>query len=390
MTCDGEPSRLFPSMSSSSRRLLIVVNDAPFFLSHRLPLALGAKAAGYEVHVATPADDAVKRVEAAGLEWHELPLSRRGTSPAEELTTIQALIALYRRLRPTVAHHVTAKPILYGGIAARVTHTPCAVFAVTGLGYAFISNSARARAIRTGIRAVYRYVTRHPNCAVIFQNDDDRAVIGGAVRTPNITMIRGSGVDLEQFPVRPLPIDTSIVVVPSRLLRDKGIIEFVESARALKREGVSARFVLVGGIDPNNPAGIPQSEVEAWVREGVVEWWGLRSDMPDVLAQATIVCLPSYREGMPKALLEAIAVGRPIVTTDVPGCRDVFFDNRDYGILVAVRDVKALTDALRHLLTDRPRLERMAEAARTATPHVDVRHVVAKTLEVYASLERTL
>jgi glycosyltransferase involved in cell wall biosynthesis len=369
-------------------RLLIVVNDAAFFLSHRLPLAIGARDAGFDVHVATPRDDASPRIEAAGLPFHAIPLSRRGTSPAAELRTIAALVALYRELRPDIVHHVTAKPILYGGIAARIARVPAVVHAVSGLGYVFISKEAKARVVREGIRATYRVVTSHPNCAVIFQNEDDRRIFGSAIRTSNVVIIRGSGVDLMHFRATPLPPGVPLVVLPARMLRDKGVGEFVEAARLLAARGIEARFALVGGIDPGNPAGFSREQVEAWVEAGSVEWWGMRTDMPEVLAQATIVCLPSYREGMPKALLEACGAGRPIVTTDVPGCRDVIAGG-DYGVLVPARDAPALADALGKLLVDRPALERMAAASAAAAPSFAVEEVLARTIRLYRSLTAT-
>ncbi len=365
----------------------MVVNDAAFFLSHRLPLALGARDAGYDVHIATPRDDASPRIEKAGLAFHPIPLSRRGTSPADELRTIAALVKLYREVAPDIVHHVTAKPILYGGIAARIARVPAVVHAVTGLGYVFISDEPRARALRHAIRATYRLATSHPNCAVIFQNEDDRATFGGAIRTSRVVMVRGSGVDLSSFRATPLPRDVPVVVLPSRMLWDKGVAELVEAARILKSRGVRARFVLVGGIDPGNPAAVPRERIEQWVSEGAVEWWGMRSDMPEVLAGATVVCLPSYREGMPKSLLEACAAGRPIVTTDVPGCRDVLAAG-DFGVLVPPRDAQALADALGTVLADRPALERMAHAAADAAPAFAVEEVLARTLEVYRSLVR--
>ena len=369
----------------SSPRLLIVVNDAAFFLSHRLALALGARDAGFDVHIATPRDEASPRIEAAGLPFHAIPLSRKGTSPAGELRTIAALVKLYRELRPDIVHHVTAKPILYGGLAARIARVPAVVHAVSGLGYVFISNEPRARAIRRGIMATYRLVTSHPNCAVIFQNDDDRRVFGSAIRTKRIELIRGSGVDLTRFRPTPLPSGVPVVVLPARMLWDKGVAEFVEAARLVRAPGVSARFVLVGDLDANNPAGVPRERIEAWVKDGFVEWWGMRTDMPAVLEQSTIVCLPSYREGMPKTLLEACAAGRPIVTTDVPGCRDALTGG-DYGVLVPARDAAALATAIAELLADRPRLERMAASAAAAAAQFAVEVVLGRHIALYRSL----
>ena len=335
--------------------MLMVVNDATFFLSHRLPLAIGARAAGFDVHVATPRDEASRGIESAGFPLHPFPLTRRGTAPKDELRAIRALVDVYREVQPDIVHHVTAKAILYGGIAARVTRVPAVVHAVSGLGYVFIADSLRARVLRNAIRAAYRVATSHSNCAVIFQNTDDRQMFGSAIRTPNIVMIRGSGVDLARFRATPLPEGVPLVVLPSRMLWHKGVGELVEAARILRARGVRARVALVGGVDPGNPAAVPRTKLEEWVAEGAVEWWGMRTDMPDVLAQASVVCLPSYREGMPLSLIEACAAGRPIVTTDVPGCRDVLTGG-DFGMLVPPRDAPALAVALEKLLGDRPRL----------------------------------
>lgn len=368
-------------------RLLLVVNDAAFFLSHRLPLALGAREAGFDVHVATPRDAAAARIEEAGLPFHAIPLSRRGTSPLAELRTMAALIALYRALAPDIVHHVTAKPILYGGVASRITGVPAVVHAVSGLGHVFISNRPRARVLRQAIRATYRVATSHPNCAVIFQNDDDRRTFGDAIRTSRIVMIRGSGVDLERFRPTPLPSGAPIVVLPSRMLWDKGVGEFARAAQIVRRAGARARFVLVGGIDPGNPAAVPRERIEAWVAEGALEWWGMRTDMPEVLARSTVVCLPSYREGMPKALLEACAAGRPIVTTDVPGCRDVVAGG-DHGVLVPARDATSLARAIAALLTDPSALTTMAAAAAEAAKAFAIEAVLERSLELYRSLLR--
>jgi glycosyltransferase involved in cell wall biosynthesis len=365
-------------------RLLIVVNDAPFFLSHRLPIALGAAAAGYEVHVATPDAQVTPDITAHGLAFHPLPLARGSTSPRTEGAAVAALVALYRRLAPDVVHHVTAKPILYGGIAARLARVPAVVHAVSGLGHVFISDAPRARLLRHAIRATYAVVTAHPNCAVVFQNEDDRQVFGSAIRTPHVVTIPGSGVDLTVFRPTPLP-DEPTIILPARMLWDKGVGDLVEAARILAGAGVRAKVVLVGGVDPDNPAAIPRATLEAWVSRGIVLWWGSRTDMPDVLAQASVVCLPSYREGMPKSLLEAIAAGRPVVTTDVPGCRDVVAGG-EHGVLVPARNPSELARVLGELLVDRPRLERMATAAAAVAPRFAIETVVARTLAVYADL----
>lgn len=373
-------------MRTHPKRLLIVVNHAAFFLSHRLPIALGARSAGYDVHVAAPRDAASPHIEAAGLPWHDVRFTRSGMNARAELGTVMSLVRLYRALRPDVVHHVSPMPILYGGLAARVVGVPAVVHAISGMGYVFTVPTLRVRAMRSSVLAGYRLAAAHPNSALVFQNHDDLRTIG-RTRARLVTVMRGgSGVDLGRFRPAPLPHDDRpIVLLPARMAWDKGLGELVSAARELLRRGVQARFVLAGAGDPENPEVVTDEQLRAWVAEGVVEWWGHRTDMPEVLAKATLVCLPSYREGMPKALMEACAVGRPIVTTDVPGNRDVVGDG-EHGVIVPARDARALAAAIEALLSNRPRLERMAREASARARAFDVHDVVAQTLEIYRAL----
>jgi glycosyltransferase involved in cell wall biosynthesis len=369
-----------------AKRLLMVVNHGAFFLSHRLPIALGARADGYDVHVAAPRDAASQHIEAAGLSFHDVSFTRSSMSTSAELKTIRSLVRLYRQLRPDVVHHVSPMPILYGGLAARIVGVPAVVHAISGMGYVFTVPKLRTRAMRWSVLAGYQIVSAHPNSALLFQNADDRDTIGRTAARVVKVMRGGSGVDLEHFRTVPLPNDERpIVVLPARMAVDKGIDEFVSAARTLLQRGVNARFVLVGAGDRSNPEVVTDERLRAWVDEGVIEWWGHRTDMPEVLAKSTIVCLPSYREGKPKALMEACAVGRPIVTTDVPGNRDVVGDGT-HGVIVPPRDARALAVALEALLADRLRLERMGREASMRAKDFDVRDVVKQTLEIYRTL----
>lgn len=368
-------------------RLLYVVNHTGFFLSHRLPLALATRAAGHDVHVATGPDGREDELRATGLPYHELPLSRTGRDPAAEARTVGALVYLYRKIRPDIVHHVTIKPVLYGGIAAKIARVPGVVHAVSGLGYVFLAPGKAAEVRRRAILAGYKLSLAGRKTFTIFQNEDDRGLFlrAGAVKTAQTVLIRGSGVDIETFAPTPEPEGTPVIVLPSRLLRDKGVGEFVEAARILKRGGLEARFVLVGDTD-RNPASFAPSEIDAWVREGVVEWWGHRRDMPTVLAASHIVCLPSYREGMPKALLEGMAAGRPIVTTDVPGCRDVVTDG-DNGLLVPAKSSEQLAKALDRLVGDQALRARLGARSRSrAVEEFSLAKVVTEQLALYTRI----
>jgi glycosyltransferase involved in cell wall biosynthesis len=370
--------------------LLFTVNDAGFFLSHRLPIAQAAAAAGYDVQVATAPGPAAARVLTEGFAHHAVPLSRRGLNPFAELRALWALTRLYRQLKPDLIHHVTIKPVLIGGIAARLARTPAMVSAVSGLGYVFIKPGWPARMLRLAVRSGYRLALRRPGVRVIFQNPDDRhEFVGQKLIDPNAAvLIKGSGVNTAQFVVRPEPEGVPLVVLPARMLRDKGVGEFVKAARSLRAQGVEARFALVGDSDPGNPTAIPESRLRAWQDKGDVEWWGHSADMATVLTQAHIVCLPSYREGLPKSLIEAAACGRAIVACDVPGCREIARHDEN-ALLVPPRDPIALAEALRKLITDSELRQRMGRRGRSMVEaEFSLERVVAETLATYAVLLR--
>lgn len=371
-------------------RLLILVNDPAFFCSHRLPVALGAQAAGYEVHIATSPGPAVKSIVRAGLTHHALPLSRSGVNPLKELLSFLLIFWLMLRLRPQLVHLVTIKPVLYGGLAARIARVPGVVAAVSGLGFVFIrSGGTVKRLIRWLVLRLYRLALGKRNLRVIFQNLDDRATLVdfGGVNSNKAVMIRGSGVDLSAYLPAPEPPGDPVVVFAARLLWDKGVGEFVEAARLLHNRGRRIRFALVGRPDPGNPASVQLKNLAEWNAEGIVELWGFRSDMANVFAAVHVVALPSYyAEGLPKVLIEAAACGRAVVTTDMPGCRDAIEPNVS-GLLVPPRNVIALADAIQRLLEDEALRVAMGRAGRElAERNFSIDSVVDAHLKIYRSL----
>ena len=368
-------------------RLLFLISEDWFFCSHRLPLAIAAREAGYHVTVATRVTKDGDRIRDAGLDLVPLHWSRRSTHPLRELSALREVVGVFRRVRPDIVHQVAIKPVLYGCIAARLTGVPVVVNAVAGLGYVFASRDLKARALRPVVRAAFHLLLDRENARLILQNADDveHFVRERIVHRPRVTLIRGSGVDPDRFTVVPEPDGDPLVVLPARMLRDKGVEEFVAAARSLRRSGVAARFALVGSPDPENPACIDEARLKAWEAEGVVEYWGWRTDMTAVFQQAHVVCLPSYREGLPKALIEAAACARPIVTTDVPGCREVVRDG-DNGFLVPARDEARLADALRRLVASASLRERMGRRGRErAEQEFSLDRVIRETLDVYRS-----
>jgi glycosyltransferase involved in cell wall biosynthesis len=374
----------------SVRRLLFVVNDTAIFASHRLPVAIAAGRAGYEVHLAALDSGALDVLRAHDIGFHQLRIDRTGLNPIADLRMALELGRIIRKVRPTLMHTVTIKPVIYGGILARLLGVPKLVSAITGLGQVFTDQRSMPPPVRALARALYRLALGHRNSCTIFQNPDDRAFMVGAklVSIDRTALIRGSGVDMACFAPRPEPPRPAVVVLPARLLWDKGIGEFVEAARILRDACVDACLALVGEPPPHNRASVPRETIEGWVREGLVEWWGHQTDMPEIYARSHIVCLPSYYgEGVPRALIEAAACGRPIVTADTPGCREVVRHGVN-GLLVPPRAAAALAEALRELLLDPARCEAMGRRGRElAVAEFSVEHVVEATLKVYAGLE---
>jgi len=372
----------------SAPKLLYLVTEDWYFCSHRLPLARAARAAGFRVSVVTRVQQHAEQIRAAGLELIPLNLLRRSANPVRELATVGKIAATYRRVRPDIVHHVAMKPVLYGSLAAWWAGTPHVVNALAGLGYVFSSSDAKARLLRPLVETGLRALLNRGNSRLIIQNPDDIALLTGqgVVDAARTVLIRGSGVDLSRFEPGAEPEGEPLVVLPARMLRDKGVEEFVAAARQLKRAGVSARFALVGDPDPENPAAISLSQLGAWRNEGVVECWGWRDDMAEVFKQATLVCLPSYREGLPKALIEAAACERALVTCDVPGCREVV-RHGDNGLLVPARDSVALAQALRALLDNPSLRQAMARRSRErAVQEFSVERVIGDTLALYRAV----
>ena len=370
------------------KRVLFLVASDRYFHSHRLELAKRVKAAGYDVVIATPKGPYVPEIEAAGLRHVAIPMVRQGRNPLDDLKTLRGLVELFHRERPDLVHNVAIKPILYGSVAAKIARVPAVVNAMPGMGYVFLNKQLLSRVLRKGVLAGFRVAFYGKNTRLILQNPDDIEtwISHGVVKRHQIALIRGAGVDVSKFTPTPEPSGPPLVVLPARLLFDKGVGEFVEAARMVKARGISARFALVGEGDPGNPASVPPDVAKKWEREGTIELFGWREDMPQVIAESAVVCLPSYGEGLPKALLEAAACGRAIVTTNVPGCREVVQEGRN-GLMVPPRNARALGDALAKVLSDSELRRKMGHESRVmAETEFSVDHIAAQTLDVYREL----
>jgi len=373
------------------KRILYFVTEDWYFCSHRLPLAIAAKDAGYEVSVVTRVQSHGDLIKAAGLKLIPLELSRRGINPLSELQVISRLVSIYKAERPDIVHHVALKPVLYGSIAARLSKVPFVVNALAGLGFLFSSKTFKAKAARPFFMVFFKFLLNRSGSRVILQNTDDVAVLcdSGVLNKERVALIRGSGVDTIEYMAEPEIDGEPIVILASRLLWDKGVGEFVEAARVLKKSGVRARFALLGEVDPENPGSISEEQLHSWDDEGVVELWGKKDNMPKVFSQIHIVCLPSfYGEGVPKVLIEAASCGKPIVTTNAPGCRDIVHDGVN-GILVPLRNSFAVADALKSLIENPDLRKRMGEKGRALVESdFSLKKVNSETLALYKEMQR--
>lgn len=383
---DSRPQGQFPYGARPVRVIFFVSVDW-YFCLHWLELAQAVQAAGFSVSIMTEITDQEARICEAGLRVIPIRLSRKGMNPLTEARSLFEILGLIRRERPDLIHCVAQKPILYGALAGRMSGVKALVGTLAGMGFLFTSESVKARILRPIVLFAYRLLLGGPCTRVIVQNPDDRSHLAHYARLGS-ELICGAGVDLSRFRPTPEPPGPVTVMLASRMLWDKGVAEFVEAARSMRRAGSEARFVLVGKPDAGNPSAVPESELRRWHGAGDIEWWGFCDDMPGALAQAHIVCLPSYREGLPTILIEAAAAGRALVATDVPGCREVVRPGLN-GILVGVRDAHGLAQALERLVRDAGLRSSYGRQSRLlAEREFGIGRVTQSTLEVYASLLR--
>lgn len=367
-------------------KILFVVNVDWFFVSHRLPIAVAAKRAGYEVHVACQLTDKADILVSSGFVVHELKLERSGTSIVAELKTLFSIWRLISKLKPSLIHMVTIKPVLYAGIASRFFRV-ARVASISGLGFVFIAEGFKAKLLRFFISLLYRFALRNLATRVIFQNNTDKQLfISRKIIEENAAVtIRGSGVNLNNYVVSEEPAGAPVFLLLARLLVDKGVLEFVEAAKLLKARGLDCRMVLVGDTD-ENPKSVTKQQIDSWVSDGLVEYWGYSKDVNSTYANCHVAVLPSYREGLPKSLIEAAACGRAVITTDVPGCRDAITPD-ETGLLVEVKNAEQLADAIEKLSVNKHlRLKLGLSGRRLAEAEFDINTVVNIHLKLYQEL----
>ena len=367
-------------------RLLFVVTEDWYFLSHRLPMARAARDAGFEVHVATRVVDGAAAIQAEGFVLHTVPFVRGKLSPFGTLATIRALRRVHRRVEPGIAHHVALQAAVLGSFAALGRPVSC-VSALTGLGFTFTSGSLKATLLRPIMGALLRLLLNRPRQFVLVQNPDDRdGVLSLGIAAERIVLIPGSGVDVDALQPMPEPPDPPTVAFVARLLADKGIHTLIRAHRLRRERGSNVELLLAGTPDPANPTSASQQDAEGWNREPGITWLGHVDAISTVWARAHIAVLPSRREGTPKSLLEAAACGRPMIATDVPGCREVVHPG-ETGLLIPADDEHALAGAIERLTASQELRARYGAAARRlAVERFSATTIGRQTVDLYRTL----
>jgi glycosyltransferase involved in cell wall biosynthesis len=343
------------------------------------------KADGYEVVFVSPKDEYAERLKEDGFRWVELKISRRNTLLLKEVMTLASFIRIYRREKPVAVHHFTVKCVLYGTMAAYLNRVPAIINSITGLGHLFIDQNPRTKFLRSCVQFAYRRILKLKKNFVIFQNPDDYGlfVSNNLIDPARAAIIRGSGVDTTRF--RPQVGETQpLILFASRLTHEKGISELLEGFGLLRKRGCKASLILAGSPDPGNPSSVSAEDLANWTRQNSdVQFIGHVEDIEPLIARSRVVVLPSYREGTPRILLEAAAMAKPLVATDVPGCREIV-ENGKNGFLVPAQNAEAIADALETLLDSKDLCETMGRAGRQKVlDEFDTTRVNFATLKIY-------
>jgi len=365
------------------RKLLFIINVDWFFISHFLPVAVEAQRRGYEVHIACGLTDKKEYLESFGFTIHSLALSRNGTTFIKEMKTLVDIYKVLKLVNAKTVEFLTIKPVLYGGIISKFFSIERKVFYITGLGYVFIKKGFKGSIIRSIVKFLYFIALSGKNSKIITENSFDKKLLCdlNAVDDSRIEIIRGAGVDISHYRLTPEPQKITVAMA-SRLLKDKGVFEYIQAAKILKQRAVQATFELYGDIDIYNPATLTAQDLEEIKDDGSIQLMGHISNIAQVFKKSNIVVLPSYREGLPKVLVEAAASGRAVVTTDVPGCRDAIKPNIT-GLLCHVKDAESLADSIEKLILNPDLREKMGKAGRAlAEQEFALEKIVAKHLEV--------
>lgn len=367
------------------RKIFYVANVDWFFISHRLPLALHALEQDYEVYLLSLDTGRRQELEAKGIHFINIPFKRSGSNPFHELKCIFLLYRYYNRYKPEIIHHITLKASLLGSLAGKMVGNHHIINAISGLGYNF--TDGRDGWLQKAIKLFIRLAFKSKNISFILQNPDDVELIKGLDLVPfsRIFLIKGSGVNLDEYSYFKASDEFPLkVLFPARILLDKGVMEFIEAAKILESEFLGkAKFILAGDCDKENLSVLGEEELQKFLVKDYIEWIGFQKNMKLIYQNSSIVILPSYREGLPKSLIEACSVGRPIITTDVPGCRECVEDGVN-GYLVPAKDADSLADAIKLLLMDAEKRDEFGRNSRLlAEKEFSIDKVIDLTFNIY-------
>jgi len=367
-------------------KITLFANTDWYLHNYRMSLAEILRDLQNDLILLSPSGNYSNQIGSLGFDWREVKISRSGINPLREIQTIFHLVRIYRHEKPDLVHHFTSKCVLYGSVAAKLAGITRIVNSVTGMGFVFTKNTLLTFFLKPFVILFYRLSLT--NTRVIFQNkrDMDFFIDHHLVKPSNCALIPSSGVDLKKFHPSRYQKGDPLIILPARMLWDKGIGEFFEAAKLLKNKGIKARFALVGGPDPDNPSSISEEQLEQWSRSEIIEYWGWQADMTSVYQRSSVVCLPSYREGLAKGLIEAAACGRALVSSDIPGCREVVMHGVN-GFLVPPRKIIPLAEAIEKVILDKQLMTRMGkESRKIAEREFSVEKVNRETIFEYNKL----
>ena len=372
------------------KKILFLVNDLSFFISHRLDIALAAKKKGYEVKIAYGELGRLKKKNSIkGMQCFQVPLKRGSINPFRELWAFLFIIYTFYSIKPDIVHLITIKSYLYGGISARILRVPSVVSSIAGLGSFFHVKSLKNKIFKFFTYPFFYFAFKHPNQFIIVQNSEDKKILvnWGVLNPKKVKLIEGSGVNLKKFYKFKYRGKIPVICFASRLLRDKGVYDFISAAKIIKKRGLLVKFILAGDIDPDNPTSITDKELEDIRYNGNVEVVGYKKDIANLYSKCHIICLPSYfGEGLPKSLIEAAAAGRAIITTNHPGCRDAIIPNKT-GLKVPIKNPQKLARAMQKLILNLKLTKNMGlEGRKLAEKKFPIEKVVLLHLEIYKNL----
>ncbi|WP_085784643.1 glycosyltransferase family 4 protein [Candidatus Nucleicultrix amoebiphila] len=351
------------------KKILYLVAEDHYFLSHRFELAKASVNQGFEVVLATNVSKYLQQIQSAGI--RVVPLKhfhRSSLNPFKDLKTLKELYKIYKNERPDIVHQVALKPVLYCTLIARILKIPHIINAIAGMGHVFTDQGLKTRGLRIILSQLFRFILKSPHQHIIVQNPDDRHLILNlcSIEPTRVVLIRGSGVDTKLFkksPEKPIDSKGPKVALVARMLWSKGIREAIEAQKILKAKNKKLQLFFYGNSDPKNPAAVPNALLKTWQKEGLIHWEGHCDHVQDIYKDTHISLLPSYREGLPRSLLEAAAAGKPIITTDTPGCREIVQDGVN-GFLVPIKNPQALANALERLIDDKQLRQKMGQKGR--------------------------